>query len=819
MASFRYHPQAVIVLTIILALGLSPGAQGVQFAGGTGEPNDPYQIATAEQLVGLGQDPSLYSSHFVLTADIDVDPNRPGGQVFSRSVIAPDGYPPRTTHGSWLPAPPEGSFVGVFDGKGHIIRNLVIHAESESTAGLFGLIGMAGQIRDLGLEGIDIRRSSVEAEAFVAGGLAAINEGGTILRCYARGTIGGSDWAGGPAVPSGSGVRTLAAVGNDEVGGLIGENSGLVSSCYALVDVSGTGAIGGLVGQNSRGVAFFSFSAGRVQGLGWPGGLIGRSETGTYSRRGSTVQDNAGTAIRCYWDMEASGMADSAAGEGRTTAEMMSYPTYAPWTHAGVWQLLEGYQYPRLLWERGLPTERPRPRIIGTGQLGYGGGSGDPNDPYRIETAEQFLTIGCHPEDFDKSFVLTADLDFNDVEHSQFLPIGFGRVSFNGQFDGQSHSLSNLVISHPRARGVGVFGLVSQAAVVALGEEFHYEIRDNGSYSWGFNGGGSSVSASTSVIKGLHLRGVSVVGQQDVGGLIGMGAGTVADCSVSGQVTGMAMVGGLVGQALGGTLSGCRADVQVSGEFFVGGLVSHTRGVGFRQPTSKSGAAVDVLDCRTSGLVTGQVFTGGLIGYALRDAISGCSAQADVHGRYNTGGCVGSAGSSTITLSYALGTVTGERFVGGFAGEAATATINDCYCRSDVTGGQMVGGFAGHAGSKGHIARCYAASAVTAIDLDSSFVVPSVGGFVGFASQADNPCDGDCPISSSACFWDVDVSGTTEPLGNRPAEPGNVTGLPTAQMQTAAPFVAAGWDFADTWTICEGTDYPRLRWEQVECRQ
>jgi len=429
------------------------------------------------------------------------------------------------------------------------------------------------------------------------------------------------------------------------------------------------------------------------------------------------------------------------------------------------------------------------------------------------------LTIGCHPEDFDKSFVLTADLDFNDVEHSQFLPIGFGRVSFNGQFDGQSHSLSNLVISHPRARGVGVFGLVSQAAVVALGEEFHYEIRDNGSYSWGFNGGGSSVSASTSVIKGLHLRGVSVVGQQDVGGLIGMGAGTVADCSVSGQVTGMAMVGGLVGQALGGTLSGCRADVQVSGEFFVGGLVSHTRGVGFRQPTSKSGAAVDVLDCRTSGLVTGQVFTGGLIGYALRDAISGCSAQADVHGRYNTGGCVGSAGSSTITLSYALGTVTGERFVGGFAGEAATATINDCYCRSDVTGGQMVGGFAGHAGSKGHIARCYAASAVTAIDLDSSFVVPSVGGFVGFASQADNPCDGDCPISSSACFWDVDVSGTTEPLGNRPAEPGNVTGLPTAQMQTAAPFVAAGWDFADTWTICEGTDYPRLRWEQVECRQ
>ncbi len=812
MASFRYHPQVVIVLTIILALGLRAGAQGVQFAGGTGEPNDPYQIATAEQLVGLGQDPSLYDRHFVLTADIDLDPNLPGGQVFSRSVIAPEGYSPRMTHGNPQGALPSGSFVGVFDGKSHIIRNLVIHAEGESTAGLFGLIGTAGQIRDLGLEGIDIRRSSVEAEAFVAGGLAAINEGGTILRCYARGGIGGPDRIGEPAgTPPTPRIRPLAAASNDEIGGLIGRNSGLVNTCYAIVDVNGSGAIGGLIGQNSQGLVYFSFSAGRVQGTGWPGGLVGLSETNTFSRAGQDVQDDRDTVVRCFWDTQASGLLNSPGGEGRTTAELMSRPTYAPWAHTGVWTLDDANDYPRLLWEQAPGT------LIGTGQLGYGGGSGDPNDPYRIETAEQFLTIGCHPEDFDKSFVLTADIDFNGVEHSQFLPIGFGRRSFNGQFDGQLHSLSNLTISHPRARGVGVFGLVSQAAVAALGEEFHYEIRDNGSYSWGYNGGGSSVSASTSVIKGLHLRGVSVAGQQDVGGLIGMGAGTVADCSVSGQVTGMAMVGGLVGQALGGTLSGCRADVQVSGEFFVGGLVSHTRGVGFRQPISNSGAAVDVFDCRTSGFVTGQVFTGGLLGYALRDTISGCSVQADVHGRYNTGGCLGSAGSSTITLSYALGTVTGERYVGGFAGEATDATINDCYCRSDVTGGQMVGGFAGHSGSRGHIARCYAVPSLTTINLDSPFVVPSVGGFVGFASQADNACEGDCPISASACFWDVDVSATTEALGNRPAEPANVTGLPTAQMQTAAPFIGAGWDLVDTWMICEGADYPRLRWEGVEC--
>jgi hypothetical protein len=26
-----------------------------------------------------------------------------------------------------------------------------------------------------------------------------------------------------------------------------------------------------------------------------------------------------------------------------------------------------------------------------------------------------------------------------------------------------------------------------------------------------------------------------------------------------------------------------------------------------------------------------------------------------------------------------------------------------------------------------------------------------------------------------------------------------------------------GWDFETVWTICEGKDYPRLRWEAMPC--
>ena len=73
-----------------IVLGSGGVAMAVPFAGGTGEPNDPYQIATVQQLIGIGQDPNLLSRHFVLVADIDLDPNLPGGRVFDDALIAPD---------------------------------------------------------------------------------------------------------------------------------------------------------------------------------------------------------------------------------------------------------------------------------------------------------------------------------------------------------------------------------------------------------------------------------------------------------------------------------------------------------------------------------------------------------------------------------------------------------------------------------------------------------------------------------------------------------------------------------------------------------
>ena len=99
------------VLTLLVALSVQAPGWSAEFDGGTGEAENPYRIATAEQLVSIGSDATLMDKHFVLLNDIDLDPNLPGGRVFDGAVIAGDYANP---------------FTGTLDGKGHRILNLTI---------------------------------------------------------------------------------------------------------------------------------------------------------------------------------------------------------------------------------------------------------------------------------------------------------------------------------------------------------------------------------------------------------------------------------------------------------------------------------------------------------------------------------------------------------------------------------------------------------------------------------------------------------------------------------------------------------------------
>ena len=102
--------------------------EDVQFAGGSGTAEDPWQIATAEQLDRVRDD---LKAHYVLTDDIDLSGYEswiPIGAFQSLSDAPEDAEVPH----------PDFAFTGTFDGAGHTISNLTVSCEAPMGAGLFG---------------------------------------------------------------------------------------------------------------------------------------------------------------------------------------------------------------------------------------------------------------------------------------------------------------------------------------------------------------------------------------------------------------------------------------------------------------------------------------------------------------------------------------------------------------------------------------------------------------------------------------------------------------------------------------------------------
>ena len=271
-----------LLVTLTMCLLALPA--NAKYSGGTGEPNDPYQIATAADLIALGETPADYDKHFILTADIDLDPNLPGRKVFDKAVIAWT----RGSPGGMLGTP----FRGTFDGDGHTVMHLT--TADGYFLGLFGRLTSGGKIENVGIMDVYVSGTS-------SGPLVARNDGGDVLRCHSTGVVNGT---------------------GNSVGGLVGRNRGSLTDCYSTCTVSGHGDVGGLVGEND-GTVTTSHCGGRVNGINGVGGLVGRNtgsltdccSTCTVSGHGDVgglVGDNNGSIAESYTTCSVTG--DSAVG-------------------------------------------------------------------------------------------------------------------------------------------------------------------------------------------------------------------------------------------------------------------------------------------------------------------------------------------------------------------------------------------------------------------------------------------------------------------------------------------------------------------------
>ena len=116
-----------MVLAIVMVLTVTAVADS-SFAGGNGTKEDPWQVATADQLNLIREN---LSGHYILTADIDLSGYEnwePIGAFQSLPDAPEDAEVPH----------PDYAFTGTFDGAGHTISNMKVSAASPMGAGLFG---------------------------------------------------------------------------------------------------------------------------------------------------------------------------------------------------------------------------------------------------------------------------------------------------------------------------------------------------------------------------------------------------------------------------------------------------------------------------------------------------------------------------------------------------------------------------------------------------------------------------------------------------------------------------------------------------------
>jgi len=300
-------------------------------------------------------------------------------------------------------------FRGIFDGQEYKIIGLEIQRLDQEQVGLFSVLMDSGVIKNLTLEGELVRgkghfgallgecagiivncHSSAEiwgkddAEATnMIGGLVGHNTATGIIRnCSTTMTgyyiDGNADEIGG-LVGKNSGkiewcyteCEWVNGVNKSDIGGIAGSNYGTIMECYSNSSVDGSHTIGGIVGLN--------YGSGRISDCynvgsyvwgsnGTVGGLAGKvegaivercyvsSEIDGYSyKEGALIGENiSGTVSDSVWDNTRTGLPCCGHGTpcnncfGKTPEEMKKRITYPSWDFTNVWTIEEGITYPYL---------------------------------------------------------------------------------------------------------------------------------------------------------------------------------------------------------------------------------------------------------------------------------------------------------------------------------------------------------------------------------------------------------------------------------------------------------------------------------------
>ena len=391
------------------------------------------------------------------------------------------------------------------------------------------------------------------------------------------------------------------------------------------------------------------------------------------------------------------------------------------------------------------------------------------DNPYQISTAAELAWFRDQVNSGNNtiSATLTDNIDLSNFCHAKdgtkyteevsWTPIGNSDNMYQGTFDGNGKTISNLYIN----------ATYWDIGITLFTGFFGYT-----------DAGGS--------IKNITFDNAKVKSVDDyyTGILVGIAAScienikTLANCSVKGKDN----VGGIAGEA-NGNIGNCENHAMVNGAGFVGGIVGRY---------AYSGKSIT--SCANYGVITGtRNQVGGMAGYFVSGTIQNCANYGDITGTFYVGNLIGCADECNLDNGLGTGNVTATSnkgqaglLVGNIENSSSTASGILAYNSSAklTINGTVQTGEAVKAIGQGSLTSADKINAFTAEQLKSGMVANQLQKNVsGSAKWGQKLNTDDYPLLGSADEVYLDGNVTTNCLGEqvsaftntKPAQEGTLT--------------------------------------------
>lgn len=468
-----------------------------------------------------------------------------------------------------------------------------------------------------------------------------------------------------------------------------------------------------------------------------------------------------------------------------------------------------------------------------------GSGSGTENDPYLIFYADQLTQVRNFLGKSGVYFKLMSDIDLTDwIEENSpnqgWQPIGVSSSKFQGIFDGNNHTISNLKIDRPSSSAVGLFGYADGATFknIVIDET---TITGNGDVGPVCGNASSSTFSNCKVTATINAKG------NTVGGIAGSASGTFNNNKVTNTtINGIDNVGGIVGYTGDATFTSNDVSAMIGGKNQVGGILGN----------SSSNCSFDnnIVKCNIVGVDN----VGGLIGQIMQNEkvslkTKKCAFYGTIKAHSRVGGVIGlfySFGNCDISNCYSICDIqaTGDR-IGGILGQKeggnrASWSISNSYHSGNILGGVNVGGIVGDANSVS-ITKCQSLGSVNA-NSHVGGVVGCISGnceyYVYYSQLKQNVALTTTLLSTNEVGRIYGIKGDYSTIGILGSSDDNLalstmivskagvvqevndneqngTSMSSTGLKLKANYVAHGWDFNNDWAIQETETYPYKPWQ------